>query len=408
MYTGTVEVIADDQNVYDIIRGVKSIHNRYANDYDKICKYFIGDTVIDTCKNLFTFLRRSSFYFIEGEDLQTLRSPAAILATGKVHGIDCKNYSLFSAGILDAINRTGLQSIPFCYRFASDKLFDPTPCHVFVVVYPNTDNEIWIDPIPQVNYFNEHLIYYYHTDKKYKAMSLQILSGRSFGDVSGEDVVNLGGEVITGNWVAAANTVIAKIFSSGGPNPNDWKGWHSDGSDARYWVLQDGDSVPNEAVNIISYIRANGMATMLVSSSGVPAVTIAQIANKLSRGGFPNEAKQFLNDGNALNKNTNNKPDTKTGSQNQLITFGLIGAGLFMVMNQKKRVSGSSNTFLLVGAGVAAYFFLKPKPISEVKNRIAIAYGITSEADLKFLDSVPEQTLRDIDSGKIGIETIAT
>src|ERR1700694_292257 len=165
MYTGTVEVIADDQNVYDIIRGVKAIHKRYAGDYDKIAQYFVGATGEDTCRNIFNFLRRSSFYYVEGEDLQTLRSPSAIIATGLVHGIDCKNYSLFIGGILDAINRSGVQEIPFCYRFASDKLFDPTPCHVFVVAYPNTKDEMWIDPIPQVSYFDQRLTYYYHTDK---------------------------------------------------------------------------------------------------------------------------------------------------------------------------------------------------------------------------------------------------
>ncbi len=390
-YTGTVEVIADDQNVYDIIRGVKSIHKRYASDYDKIAKYFIGETGEDTCRNIFNFLRRSSFYYVEGEDLQTLRSPSAILATGQVHGIDCKNYALFAGGVLDAINRSGLQEIPFCYRFASDKLFDPTPCHVFVVAYPGTKDEMWIDPIPQVSYFDERLTYYFYTDKNYKAMSLQVISGRqnSIGDLAAA-----GNQLLQGNWTGAAFSAIASIVSSGGPNPNNWKGWHSDGSDARYWVLNDGDSVPNEAVNILSWIQNHGMSTMLVSSAGVPAVTPAQIAAKVSRGGFPQQAQTFLNSANSGALNTGGLPagSTTTASSNKLITFGLIGAGVIFLANQKRKVAGIDNTMLLVGGAVAAYFLLKPKSRQDLITQIQLRYPDadfttpTAQAELAAMD----------------------
>ena len=178
VYTGKVNVISEDQTVRDIINGVKYCHNKYSGDYDKIGDYFIKNTPEETCENIFDFLRASSFYYVEGDDKQTLRSPSAILSTGKTIGIDCKNYALFIGGVLDAINRTGKQYIPFVYRFASDKLFDSTPNHVFIVAYPGTDNEIWVDPIPEVGYFNEKLTYYSYTDKNFSKMALQIISGR--------------------------------------------------------------------------------------------------------------------------------------------------------------------------------------------------------------------------------------
>jgi hypothetical protein len=401
MYTGTVEVIADDQNVFDIIRGVKQIHNRYAEDYDKIANYFVGATAEDTCENIFRFLRRASFYYVEGEDLQTLRSPSAILATGKVHGIDCKNYSLFIGGILDAINRSGEQYIPFAYRFASDKLFDPTPCHVFIVAYPGTDREIWIDPIPEVTYFDQRLTYYYHTDKKYKAMSLQILSGRSntMGDWS-----ETGEQVLNGNWVSASISAIANIIGAGGPNPDDWEGWHADGSDARYWVLKDGTGAgdpQNEAVNIMKWIRNKGIATMLVSSAGVPAVTPQQIANKLSRVGFPAEAQQFLRD--SANGSTGGivTADGKSqAGQNKLLTYGLIGAGVLMIANQKKKVAGiDSTTMLLLGAGVVAYFALKPKSkidiIGDIVRKYPEANNPVAMAEMEQMDITMLQGIAD-------------
>lgn len=364
MYTGTVEVMADDQSVYDIISGVKSIHKRYANDYDKIAQYFIGDIAEDTCRNVFNFLRRSSFYYVEGEDLQTLRSPSAILATGKVHGIDCKNYALFIGGVLDAINRSGLQDIPYCYRFASDKLFDPTPCHVFVVAFPGTINEMWIDPIPQVVYFDQRLTYYYHTDKNYKTM-LQAISGRNdrqqIDDL--EKWESTGESLSNGNFVSAALKVLKNIISLGGPNPNDWEGWPLSGEDARDWVLRDGDSVSNEAVNILKFIKAYGITPMLTGGKGIPAVTVVEIADKVRRGGFPDDAQLMLQK--YKNTGTVHAPGTpaaKKADQNKLITFGLIGAGVLYMANQKKRVSGIGSMPLLIGAGVAAYFLLQQKP----------------------------------------------
>ena len=185
IYTGTVNVISEDQSVKDIINGVKYCHDKYAEDYDLIGQYFIGSTAEDTCENIFDFLRKSSFYYIEGTDKQTLRSPAAILSTGKTIGIDCKNYALFIGGVLDAINRSLEQNIPYVYRFASDKMFDKTPNHVFIVAFPNTKYETWIDPIPEVSYFDQRLTYYYYTDKKFSKMSLQIISGRKKASVAG-------------------------------------------------------------------------------------------------------------------------------------------------------------------------------------------------------------------------------
>jgi len=36
---------------------------------------------------------------------------------------------------------------PFAYRFASYNAFSKMFGHVFIVVYPNTKHEIWIDPV---------------------------------------------------------------------------------------------------------------------------------------------------------------------------------------------------------------------------------------------------------------------
>jgi len=163
-YKGTVTVIKKHQNTDDIINGILDANIKYANDYSKISSFFLGSTPRQTCKNIWTFLKQNVNYKIESEDRQTIKSPAAIIATGKTTGSDCKNLSLMTAGILQDLSRKGLQKIPFVFRFSSYKLFNNVPEHVFIVAYPGTQKEIWIDAV--LNEFDYKKNYTYKIDKK--------------------------------------------------------------------------------------------------------------------------------------------------------------------------------------------------------------------------------------------------
>lgn len=230
-FDGTYELLADDQTVEDIMQGIKSCHKEFAGDYDLIYQYFIGSTPYQTCKNIFDFLRNSSFYYVEDEMSQTVRSPGGIVAMGATDGIDCKNYALFAGGILDAINRSGKQKIPYVYRFASDKFLDPSPCHVFIVAFPGTDQEIYIDPIPPVKTFNQRIKFYYQTDKKFHAMSLYKISGIgdldfnwTMGDATGDLVNSTIANVVPFGSVAlsALNLFSSPDNSQNWQSPDEW------------------------------------------------------------------------------------------------------------------------------------------------------------------------------------------
>jgi hypothetical protein len=167
-------ILVNDQQVSDIITGLLNTHNQYKSEYDKIAGGFKGRTERETGKKIYTFLKNNVNYVIEPDSKQTLKSPAAILYTGKSTGSDCKNYSLFTGGILSALNRRGA-NIKWCYRFASYRMFDKMPHHVFVVINPNTANEIWVDAV--LPKFNLHKQYYYKTDKKVNDMALVAVAG---------------------------------------------------------------------------------------------------------------------------------------------------------------------------------------------------------------------------------------
>lgn len=149
-YKNNKVVIVDDQTTSDIISGIINTNNKYAKEYEKILPYFEDDNLIETAKNVFDFLKKNCKYVIESTKLQTLRSPASIIATGKTKGCDCKSYSLFFMGILNAYIKKYKLKNKICFRFAG---YDGKDIgHVFVV-FKDNDKEYWCDCV--LDYFND-------------------------------------------------------------------------------------------------------------------------------------------------------------------------------------------------------------------------------------------------------------
>lgn len=164
------KVVSSDQTVTDIIDGIVNTHYQYADEYDKISNYFVGESELETARNIFNFLKSNVPYYIESNNNQTLRSPSAIVALPG----DCKSYALFANGVLDSLNRKGIFQVPLAFRFAGYKDNTREPQHVFAVMYPGTKKEIWIDPV--LPRFNEKRQPSFYKDKKIK-MALIALSG---------------------------------------------------------------------------------------------------------------------------------------------------------------------------------------------------------------------------------------
>ena len=218
-------VIVDDQNVTDIIGAILDTHKQYREEYDKIYQYFVGSTPTETANNIFKYLKKNVKYNIEPENLQTVKSPAAIIATGNA-GSDCKNYALFINGVLDSYRRNELQGFDLYFRFASYDPFDNTPQHVFSVM--NIDGkEIWIDPV--LSFFNQKKQPNYYKDKKIKQMALVALSGiidpyenyynnKTMGDPYGNYYNNKTMGDLQSSAIKTATTSAAAA-SAGGLNP---------------------------------------------------------------------------------------------------------------------------------------------------------------------------------------------
>jgi hypothetical protein len=191
-FQNKIEILVEDQSTEDIIEAMVKYHKADRKDYDKICLLFDGATAEEVGFNIWNFLRKNVDYNVEGDKLQTIRTPGALVATGEEWGADCKNYSLFTGGVIDALNRKTDAQIDWCYRFASYKFFNKNPYHVFVVMYPGSDDEIWVDAVLSYYDYKKKPTYV----KDVKPMAIARISGINDPILYDHEVRRLSGVVV--------------------------------------------------------------------------------------------------------------------------------------------------------------------------------------------------------------------
>lgn len=338
------KVIMQNQNVGDIINGILNTHEQYKSQYDKISPFFLGSDLESTCYNVWSFLKQNVPYKIESDNMQTLRSPSSI-----VSGVpaDCKTYSLFSNGILDSLRRKGLIDCKLTFRFAGYNDFSNNLEHVFCVINPNSNNEIWCDAVlPNFNQKKQPSIY---KDKKIN-MALVALSGIGDFASTANDITKTAASLT--NPISAGLKAIETLTAlfANKPNPNDWVGWDAldqqigapTGTNVLQWVILDGDSVQNEALNIVSYIKSKGLNNLVGYSTWFKrTITIDDIADKLARGGFPQEAAaikaSYYANPNVIPAGGGSPTGaSKTAGMNIWVTLALAGAAIFAITKMKK------------------------------------------------------------------------
>jgi len=210
------KILSYDQSTNDIINAILKQHNKSLKEYDKLYYFFDCGNYYDTAKKIFNYLKNNIQYQIEPDTLQTVGTPAYILATKKG---DCKHFSLMFAGLLDAYRRNTGEKFDLAYRFAG---YDgsKTPEHVFVVINPGSENEIWCDAV--LDYFNEKKQPNFYKDKKINNMALMALSGidnkQQMGSLTsffnkGTDLVNKQTTGLT-NVLTSATSAIPVFGSS--------------------------------------------------------------------------------------------------------------------------------------------------------------------------------------------------
>jgi hypothetical protein len=135
-------LLVDRQDTSDIIEAILNKHEACEKDYDKFAYLFDGGKVPQICERLFIFCRKNLDYIVERTKAQYTSKPGTMLRRGHA---DCKGYALFCGGVLDSLKRKG-EKISWAFRFASYKLWQKKPYHVFIVVFYQ-GQEIYIDPV---------------------------------------------------------------------------------------------------------------------------------------------------------------------------------------------------------------------------------------------------------------------
>jgi hypothetical protein len=364
--------VVDRQDTRDIITGVLETHEEQKGEYDKICMLFDEPTAYDTGEKIWRFLRDNVRYNEETVEYQTLRTPAAILAPGQLWGADCKNYSLFTAGVLDALNRRGAQ-IPLAFRFARyDGKRRGNFTHVFVVMYPGSDDEIWVDAV--LSRYDYHKQPTSYTDKKMLAKvsgipvvkSPKVGSRRSMATMGqgdgddGDDIYYDGGEddIPSGDGSSGSSdsdtagfTFSSSSTSAASQSGSDLTVNPSSGASALD-PADAGNFAYNASTGQYEPVNAEGQNTVVDANAGSSSSSgnfFSSLLNAITGGGSGSGTGSSGGSGSSLStgkSGTSSQPSNSStpvvinsGSNNTVLYVigGVVVLGLIIALNSKNK-----------------------------------------------------------------------
>ena len=136
--TGENDLKHRDGNTQDIIDVLLEADSKAAAFTKKFAPTLKGATLIETCRNVYEFVKTQIPYKIDEPGYQWIKSPGRLWADRQG---DCKSFSLFIASCLRNLG------IPYGYRFTSYRAEDPTPTHVYVFVPQKNGAPIILDAV---------------------------------------------------------------------------------------------------------------------------------------------------------------------------------------------------------------------------------------------------------------------
>ena len=204
-----------DGDVHDTISWMKSIVRRTTSQTSKISKALKGETLEDTCRNIWNFLYHHVQYKRDHQKREQLRQPIRVWTDRKT-GVDCDCYSIFISSVLTNLG------IPHKFRMAAYK---EDYQHVYVIVpkpgksVAIRSNYYVIDPV--VNRFNYEVPPTKTSDENMKITELsgfgecntkpEIYKLRPFVDT--QQIIDFGG-VPTKLFLDANNIAYAPVFDT--------------------------------------------------------------------------------------------------------------------------------------------------------------------------------------------------
>lgn len=145
-------LINRDYEIGDIMDSVLRVYKKHYRDVKEFAPNLKGQSVYDTCCNVFAFVKKHIRYVKDPSDNQWVKTPSRLWKdkTG-----DCKSYSVFIGSVLKCLG------VPFLFRFVSFDRSNALPSHVYIVV-PHNGKEIIIDAV--LNDFDTQAAYAFKHD----------------------------------------------------------------------------------------------------------------------------------------------------------------------------------------------------------------------------------------------------
>ncbi|MBI4945310.1 MAG: hypothetical protein HY840_02780 [Bacteroidetes bacterium] len=157
------ETVKKGASVYDTVKFIPKVVRETLPQTEGISKMLRGNTLSETCKNIWDFVYHHINYNKDEDGTEQIRSPARTWHD-RSRGVDCDCYTVFISSILSNLK------IPHTLRIA--KYRKDYFQHIYPIVHKTNGKYITIDCV--VDYFNYEEPY---TEIKDKTMDLQYLSG---------------------------------------------------------------------------------------------------------------------------------------------------------------------------------------------------------------------------------------
>lgn len=123
---GMDKLLMDHQNTDDLAKAIAKSHHSNLKYAKEIAFLFKGSDDVESCKNIFNFIKKYVPYSIEPGEKQCIKTlPRMLDDARKKIGSDCKMYSVLTGTILKSLN------IPFKYRLAG--YTTDYPQHIYCV-----------------------------------------------------------------------------------------------------------------------------------------------------------------------------------------------------------------------------------------------------------------------------------
>lgn len=152
-YRGIRHTIKMGASLTDTLRAMQRIARRDTYQVRELAKELKGESVEQSARNIWNYLRKNTRYKLDTEGVEELRTPARSLVDGrkglsdKNYGIDCDDYTILISSLL--LN----MGIPHEYRVAAYSkkgVFE----HIYPVAINSNDQSYIIDCVPEIPRFN--------------------------------------------------------------------------------------------------------------------------------------------------------------------------------------------------------------------------------------------------------------